>query len=488
MRTRREQVQAYRFVTRRIVSALLSGDPETNDLPMRRLGLAVFGSAMVAAIVLAAVGVIGLVTHSGAELEANTLVIERETGAKFVYVDERLYPVLNYASARLVLGDAAPEIRTMSQASLKGVPRGQTIGIPDAPITLPAPSLLAGLPWRVCNVPPTAESPSTSSRVVVGVDLPAASDLGADGLLVISGETRYLLWNNLRLPFSGGRPALAALEFSSVTPIPVGQQLLNAIELGPNLETIPIPGSGELSERQIDNKPAWLGQVFRSGTQYYVMTRDGLSPIGEISAKLRLAGGGGIREITAAAAGGALSQTRVEPEGYPQDIPKLRNQGAAQPAVCASYRGGTTGASLEVFDQVPDALSSSTRSVVARQTSRDPVRVVDRMVVGGGRGALVQALPAPGATAPGTTVYLLTDEGIKYALTTTPVDAKTALGYADVKPVLVPAAVIALVPTGPPLDATAARQFFTGTDTGGVGGVPAATPAPTGSAAAAGHD
>ena len=54
MRTRRDQVQAYRFVTRRIVSALLSGDPETNELPMRRLGMAVFGSVIAAAVVLGA--------------------------------------------------------------------------------------------------------------------------------------------------------------------------------------------------------------------------------------------------------------------------------------------------------------------------------------------------------------------------------------------------------------------------------------------------
>ena len=53
------RLQAYRFVTRRIVSALLSGEPETTERPMRRFGLAVFGSAMVAAIVFAGVGVVG---------------------------------------------------------------------------------------------------------------------------------------------------------------------------------------------------------------------------------------------------------------------------------------------------------------------------------------------------------------------------------------------------------------------------------------------
>ena len=45
MQSRRDQLQAYRFVTRRIVSAMLSGEPETTERPMRRFGLAVFGTS-----------------------------------------------------------------------------------------------------------------------------------------------------------------------------------------------------------------------------------------------------------------------------------------------------------------------------------------------------------------------------------------------------------------------------------------------------------
>jgi len=55
VQTRREQVRAYRFVNRRMVSALLTGDPENQDLPMRRLGMAIFGSAMLAVIIFAVV-------------------------------------------------------------------------------------------------------------------------------------------------------------------------------------------------------------------------------------------------------------------------------------------------------------------------------------------------------------------------------------------------------------------------------------------------
>src|SRR4029079_6431268 len=112
MRTRRERAQPPRFTTRRIVSAMLTGEPETNELPMRRLGQALLSSAMMCALVLAAVGVIGLIRGTGEKLQPNSLVVERETGARFVFLPDdpqnenspaTLYPVANYASARLVL-------------------------------------------------------------------------------------------------------------------------------------------------------------------------------------------------------------------------------------------------------------------------------------------------------------------------------------------------------------------------------------------------
>ena len=51
-----------------MVSALLSGDPENQDLPMRRLGMAIFGSAMLAVIIFAVVAVYGVYNPGGGSL------------------------------------------------------------------------------------------------------------------------------------------------------------------------------------------------------------------------------------------------------------------------------------------------------------------------------------------------------------------------------------------------------------------------------------
>jgi type VII secretion protein EccB len=486
MQTRREQVQAYRFVTRRIVSALLSGEPETNNMPMRRLGMAVFGSVMLGAIVLAVVGVYGLVTKGGAPLEPNSLVIERETGAKYVFMNDRLNPVLNYASARLVLGEPDPPIRTVSQASLKDRPRGRMIGILDAPDALPDRSALLGLPWLVCNAPSGADPSRPSTRLVIDQELAGSSSLAKQALLVISGETRYLLWNNTRMKVAGGRPALAALGLASVRAIPVGPQFINAVPAGPNLQTLAVPGAGEQSSRRIAGGPAWIGQIFRANGQHYVMTRDGLAPISEINAKLRVAGGGGIKDITAEQAGTALSGARLEPEGFPQAIPQLHQTATAQPAICATYRAGAGPGKLtttiEVFDPVPPELSpTSPGSVEVRQTARDAVSTIEQVIIPGGQGVIAQGTSGAGdlaGDATGSTVYLITDQGIRYPLGKRSGDAQQSLGYAGVTPLAVPASVLALIPVGPTLDPEAAKKRFVPAD-GGVPAKPTATPTGT---------
>jgi hypothetical protein len=53
MWSRREQHQAYQFLNRRIVSAIVTGEPETNELPMRRFGVGLFSGIVVGLLVVA---------------------------------------------------------------------------------------------------------------------------------------------------------------------------------------------------------------------------------------------------------------------------------------------------------------------------------------------------------------------------------------------------------------------------------------------------
>lgn len=465
MRTRREQVQAYRFVTRRISSALLSGEPETTELPMRRMGLAIFASAMLAAIVVAIVGVIAVLNPGGGRPDDPSIVIERETGARFVYVDERLHPVLNYSSARLIIGEPQPASKTLSRKSLRGIPRGEPVGIPNAPDSLPDRGALLGPPWSTCSMRREPGSTILASHLLVGSVPAGGAELGRDSLLVSSGTdtdaARYLLWDNHKLRVRGAE-VLAALEMASARPVPVSAALLNSITSGPDLRASPVPRAGEAGA-VVAGQTGTIGQVYRTGDQYYVLLDRGLVPIGEVMARLLLADGGQAIEISASAAGSVQAGAGFEPEGFPYALPRLRNTGTEPPMVCSVFRGPTVSrnalTAIELFDRPDPALTAASANLPGASVGPDEVRVADRVHVPGGRGALVRLLPAPDAPPENTTRYLVTDQGIKYALSRKEAGAvQQALGYAGVTATPVPASLLALLPGGPALDPSAAGE------------------------------
>ncbi|MFI7518902.1 type VII secretion protein EccB [Micromonospora globbae] len=475
MRTRRDQVQAYRFVTRRIVSALLSGDPETSNLPMRRLGMAVFGSVIAAAVVLGGAGAYGQLTGNTAPLEENTLVIERETGATYVFYEGRLHPTLNYASARLILNEADPEVRTMSRASIEDRPRGRTVGIVGAPDDLPDRESLAGLPWSVCQVPDPTDPRRSSTHLVIDRPLPGGTPLGDRAVLANIDGQRYLLTHDLRMQLAG-ESRLAALRMANAPTLSVGPQLLNAVPAGPALREPELAGMNQPSGLSVGGRPGRIGQVYRAAGQHYVLTRDGLASIGEVTTQLLLRQGGQVIDITPEQAGRHLTDERVEEAGMPATLPELYPTQEGRTVVCATYRAGAGGGppvtTLEVFDRPPaDLAGGEPESLPVEQTSRDTVRTADRVLLPGGKGVVAQAAPGAGesgAGAPGSTVYLISAQGVRYPLGTRSGDALTALGYGGVTPLAVPGSLLALIPTGPTLERDDARTYYEpGTPAGG---------------------
>ena len=478
MRTRREQMQAYRFVIRRIVAAVLSGEPETLDRPMRRLGISLFVSTMVGVIGFAAFGIYGLIADPGGELEENALVIERGTGSIYVYLDGRLHPVLNIASARLILG-APTESRTVSPSSLVDTPRGPTLGIPDAPEALPEPGDLLGLPWRVCSAPPTGAQTDPTTTVLIDRGLSGLSPLSGDlALYVAAGDAEYLLWNDMRLRIPD-RSVAVALALPP-RPVPVEEALLNTVTAGPDLAPPRVPGAGEDSGRELGGQPALIGQVFEAGGEHYQLTRDGLARIGDVTWTLLAADGVTATAIPASEAGQLVTEEPLEPEGFPQVVPSPHPAASANPTICTAYVGEATeralGTRIEVSESTPEELSAGADALEVAQGGADPVRVADRVVIAGGRGALVRGVPHAAAETAGETLYLLTDQGIRYPMG---VEAANALGYGEVDPVAVPTELLAMVPTGPALDPQAAR-----TPARPAGPGPT-TPAPTPTATAA---
>jgi type VII secretion protein EccB len=433
---RQDQLQSHQFSTQRVVAALLTQDTDPARSPFRRTAGATFAGVLLAVVALAGAAVYGLFTGPGPDSwrDASAILVEKESGARYVYrkADDRLHPVLNYASALLLVGSPDAHVVLISRATLAKAPLGAPLGIPDAPDSLPARGELRSGSWTLCSTP-------DGSALLVGVPVRGGHPVGVpQGLLVstVDGD-RFLVYDGKRHRIPHPETALAALGWSGRQPVPVAPVLVNALPAGPDLRPPVIPNRGRPSTTAAGAK---IGQLFgTAGHQYAVALADGVADLTEVQAALLLADpatpGPAIALTTAQYAALRRSSTGlVRRDTLPANTPELT--GPAK-TVCVN---GTT---VLVDPVLPDG---------GLLPTGDDARV-DRVLVPRGSGALVEAAAAPNAPSGTGTLTIVTDSGVGYPLANP--DLLGPLGYGGVTPQRVPAALVALLPTGPALDPAA---------------------------------
>ncbi|WP_107077884.1 type VII secretion protein EccB, partial [Micromonospora sp. MH33] len=305
MPSRQDQLHSYQFTVQRAVAALVMRETDPAQSPFRRLAGAGLASVLVAVIALGGVALYGLFAGGGSSWrDPGAVIVEKESGARFVYREERLHPVLNYASALLVIGAERPKTVLVSRRSIEGVPRGLPLGIADAPDSLPAPARLAGGAWTVCSVT-AAEAGRTQARsaLLIGRDATGGRPLGDEGLLLRHPDgSLHLLWHERRYLLRDTDRVLAALAATRERAMPVPPALLNTVPAGADLAPPAVPGLGTSSTAVTG---ATVGDVYLvrnsgGGRQYAVAERSGLAGITELQAALLLArtGQGDPRPIT----------------------------------------------------------------------------------------------------------------------------------------------------------------------------------------------
>ncbi|MGR6319127.1 type VII secretion protein EccB [Micromonospora soli] len=454
MPSRQDQLHSYQFTVQRAVAALVMRETDPAQSPFRRLAGAGLASVLVAAIALGGVALYGLFAGGGSSWrDPGAVVVEKESGARFVYREETLHPVLNYASALLIIGAEHPKTVLVSRRSIDGVPRGRPRGIADAPDSLPAPGRLARGPWTVCSLADPESGPTAGrSAVLIGREVAGGRPLGEQGLLLRHPDgSLHLLWHDHRYLLRDTDRVLAALAATRDRAVPAAAALLNTVPAGVDLVPPPVPGLGTPSDRVTG---ATVGDVYLvrnsgGGRQYAVAERDGLAGITELQAALLLArtGQGDPKPITLgrfAALPKRPDRVPTGPTAPPAVPPRLA--GVAGGALCARV-GDDTGVREIRVEVAPPDLSAAAR------TSAGGGGLADRVVVEPGRGAVVESAAAPGAA--GGAISVVTDLGRRYVLAGA--DVLGMLGYAGVRPVRLPAGLVSLVPAGSPLDPAAAR-------------------------------
>ncbi len=453
MVSRADQMHSYQFNLRRVVAALAVHDPDRGPALLARTGPALLAGVIVATLGLAAMAVYGVI-RPGSDTtwrDGRSIIIEAETGARFVLRDGVLHPVLNHASALLILGTAEPHQARVVRADLSTVPRGVPLGISGAPDPLPAAAQLVTSPWRVCSRPAAAGSPGAEpeSILLIGVDPPAPPvNLGEQGLLVSdpSGAT-HLIWHGHRFWVRRPQVVLPAFGWSGHAPLPVPTAVLEPIPAGPDLEPPPVPGRG---------RPSSIAGV-RTGTvivvenqggarQFGAVLSAGIADITQVQADLLLASGSGLRRMSAAQYSAAPHTASLVPNGSaapPASTPQLAAPDTAR-GVCASFMSDEAVPTVALAVAQPRVIGEVATGVRRGETGADST-VADWIAVPPGRGAVVQA---PFGT--DGSLAVISELGLRFPVPSRQV--LDTLGYPGVVPVRLPPAVVALVPSGRALD------------------------------------
>ncbi|MGH3916303.1 MAG: type VII secretion protein EccB [Pseudonocardiaceae bacterium] len=303
--TTKSQVQAYRFMLRRVESALVRKDAVMLHEPMRHHLRASAVGLVLGVLGLAAFFVIGLFNSADQVEEGQIVAIEGTTSVFLIAQDQnegdlRKVPVTSLTYARLLFAalkpgeGEAPETEYVEASALADITEAGRVGLDGAPTYLPEQENLVGGDWSVCDTADLGEGrlnaearPPLSTTVIGGVPEPG-DPLGPDQALLVeeeSSQTRYLVWNGRRWEIDLGDSAvLLGYQLRDIVPRKVSAGLLNAIPEGNSLNPPDIPDAGQPSA--FPQLPGvQVGEVIRReipGTEdesFFLVRREGLEQV-----------------------------------------------------------------------------------------------------------------------------------------------------------------------------------------------------------------
>lgn len=531
MASRRDELNAYTFAKRRTVAAFLqpsaSGSEEGAPRPLR----AVLPGVITAALVLAAFGAWGMfkpTAPKGWDTPGDHVIVGKDSTTRYVVLttkvdgkdQTRLHPVLNLASARLLLDPNKAKVVQVADKVLDAgkLPRGPIIGIPYAPDRLPAPAEAGKAKrWAVCQQPGgNGKGVQTAAFVLADREAKLLDDgrrlSDSQALYVQStgpGKARYLVdsaGSKYKFPegTADARTMTNALVGGSAVPQPVTEEWLATLASGDDLAFPELPGAKAgtaAGVKGLASKDDKVGMVLKamtgSGTQHYLVLPGKVVPVSDFTAWLMIS---------------SPATDRLDMHGKAHEVDLQSINPDRTP-----FKGGTkwpqkktdrinevrAGASTAGSGGRRDTVCSVLRSVDAqgRQTLSTwagtgfPVDITasgTSAYVTPGTGLLYTQAQGRQTTAGGA-LFLVTDTGLRYAVQANgdsdadqpspapdastgqdagtgqsgpatsdgrpaPSQAQARLGYANVVPVTVPIAWSEFLSKGPRLDSNSARQ------------------------------
>ena len=434
MATKKDLIEAQGFSRRRLLSAFTSGAPGGKELePAKPLRAVVAGIALTAVVVIVGIfyGLIRPGLPSG--WENNSLILVNDTGARYVAIDGVLYPVINTASARLLIPADEFRVVTTDRSTIENIEIGSTIGILGAPDDLPSPDSLIPSGWGACiagDETSVTLSPSASATAAAGG---MVATLEGD-LFVVTGGERYAV------DAASADSVLRAVGLDTAEQTPVDGRWLNLFTAGETLEPITVLGAGQ----DVAGTGFVVGEVVHpvgsDESERYLLTADGeLAPLSPLAYQLYLLG-------TGAELGPATDVS-------PADLATLST------APDAAGDADWPDAAITELDGDPCAVlehdaDGTPRTTLALATSVEAPAPGVSVAVGGG--ALVRAA-GQGEQTSGM-IFLIDESGTAFAIPDATEDTIARLGYALDDVSRVPDRWLQFLPTGPALTAEAAAS------------------------------
>ncbi|MGM1059067.1 type VII secretion protein EccB [Saccharothrix sp. Mg75] len=518
--TTKSQVQAYRFVLRRMQSALVRRDAVMLHDPMRTHSRATAVGVLLGVIGLLGFLIFGFFSPDPKVTDDTQIAISKETGQVYVVrtgSPRTLIPMTNLASARLLLlqqqqpdggteaqggGDAAagavnqaPQVaggepKLVSEKALSKMPKGRLTGIPDGPDVLPAPADRIGPDWSVCDTLTLDDSlndPSATRKVTTTVLAGysgGGQPLDGNQALLVRASTdnkqAYLIYkapvnskvtstSTVRAKVDLDNPqVVTALSLSQKNPRVISSGLLNAIPEAKPLVAPEIAGRGQaVSYVQGENlKVGDVIEVARTGAPsvFYVALKDGLQEISKAAGDLiraTYAQGAKPKPVDIARINGAKTVKELDFDDYPTEVPETLEPNQNNRVVCLGWQAQNVGsANKSQHTKVTIAPSLPIPSDVA-PVSINQVgatgEVVSQFAMAPGKAAVVRSATSTQDFASGP-IHLITGRGVKYGVPDVVTAGALGLGSDGFSPG--PESILRLLPNGPQLNRNDAARSW----------------------------
>jgi type VII secretion protein EccB len=433
--------------------------------PGRRQNLAIVASVSAALVICLGALLWSFISPAG-QINESPIIADRDSGALYVRVGDKLYPALNLASARLITGrpDNPHLVRSSQIASM---PRGPLVGIPGAPSNF-SPKSPPASSWLVCDTVASSTSVATPSGATVTV-IDGTPDLsghhrvlnGSDAVVLSYGGDAWVIREGRRSRIDAtNRSVLLPLGLTPEqvsTAKPMSRALFDALPVGPELTVPEIPNAG--SPATFAGAPGPVGTVIVtpqiSGPQQYsLVLADGVQTLPPLVAQiLQNAGPGNAKPVTVEPS--ALAKmpvvNKLDLSSYP-DNPLNVMDIRENPATCWWWQktSGENRARIQVVSGATLPVTAKDMGKVVSLVKADTTgRQADQVFFGPDYANFVAVTGNdPGATTT-ESLWWLTDAGARFGVDATR-EALEALGL-KTRPSLAPWVALRLLPQGPTL-------------------------------------